>query len=408
MAVLSAHHGILRLPTRIYFGEGAVGSVPTLVSEIGARVFICCDPGLARTAAFTRLCDELEYAGNSLAIWTDIEPELPIESVENAVENATLSGPQIILGYGGGSALDLAKLVALLMTHKGNLRQYYGENAVPGPTLPVIAVPTTAGTGSEVTPVAVVTDPDRDLKVGVSSPYLVPHSAVVDPGLTRGAPTDVIAHSGMDALVHAIESFTSAIRAPAWSDPLPVFVGRNQLSRLLARDAVASIAPNLVRAVQDPGDARARAAMAYGSLLAGMAFGSAGTHLSHAIQYPIGALTKTPHGLGTGLLLPHVLREFQPDIESDLAILGELLGFVGTEADRATEMILMTERIAIDIGLPRSLAEIGIVEEQFDLIVERAGSIVRLAENVAGQSPIGRIPRIVEAAWRGDRLLEER
>ncbi|TDE94985.1 iron-containing alcohol dehydrogenase [Occultella glacieicola] len=394
--------GLLRLPNRIHFGNGAVAAIAPLALELGRRVFVCCDPFLADTPQFERTCEELRRTGAVLQVWTEVEPELPVDSVHRAADAASAWGPEVIIGFGGGSALDLAKLVALVRSHGGPLSDYYGENAVPGPLTPVIAVPTTAGTGSEVTPVAVVSDPGRDLKVGISSPHLIPRFAVVDPTLTRGAPATVTAHAGVDAFVHAIESYTAAVRTPEWAEQLPVFVGQNRLAGLLAEEAISVIAANLVRAVTDPDDDAARTEMAYGSLLAGMAFGSAGTHLSHAIQYPIGALTKTPHGLGTGLLLPHVLRGCRPDIDPALRRIATLLGVAETANDPALGAIDRIEQIVADIGIPGSLAELGVRAEDLPDIAARAASISRLAGNVAAAGPIDRIPGIVTAAWHGD------
>src|SRR5690606_6529491 len=250
----------------------------------------------------------------------------PVDHVAAAAEAARGFAPDVVVAWGGGSALDLGKLLALLLVHPGPLADYYGEHRVPGPVLPIVAVPTTAGTGSEGTPVAVVSDPDRELKVGVSDAALIPRVAIVDPELTIGAPAPVTAYAGIDAIVHAAESFTAAPRDPVWSDPLPIFVGRNRFSSLLALDALAAMGDALPRAVRDGGDLEARERMAWGSLLAGLAFGSGGTHLSHALQYPIGALTHTPHGLGTGLLLPYVLEACAPQTADRLAAMAGALG----------------------------------------------------------------------------------
>src|SRR5207302_7734368 len=179
------------------------------------------------------------------------------------------TAPRCMIGLGGGSSIDLAKLVALGVAHGEDLRSFYGEEQVPGPIAPVIAMPTTAGTGSEVTPVAVLTDPEAVLKVGISSRYLIPTYALVDPILTHGCPPSVTAHAGIDALAHAIEAYTAARRQlPLGSDA--VFVGKNSLSDALALVAVSNIAPNLPAASRDEPDARA--AVAYGSLCAGLAF----------------------------------------------------------------------------------------------------------------------------------------
>lgn len=395
----TADFGLLRLPDRIAFGAGAVLSVPDVAGRLGRRAFICCDPFLVRSPAFRQLVARLSAAGLTTEVWTDVVPELPIDSIERTAATARGFDPDLIVGFGGGSSLDLAKLVALLLTHEGPLPRFYGENAVPGPVLPVIAVPTTAGTGSEITPVAVVSDPERELKVGVSSPELIPRHAVVDPELTVGAPATVSAFAGIDALVHAIEALTARSQPAAWDAELPVFVGRNRLTSLLAREAACLVIGNLAAVVRRPDDLDARAAMSLGSLLAGMAFGSAGTHLSHAIQYPVGALTKTPHGLGTGLMLPHVLRGCLPEIGADLTSLGVDLGL----GDRAGpgQVIAMIEDLNSTIGVPATLAEIGVTIDQLPRITELAGTITRLANNAV--VPSDRIEQIVRAAWSGDR-----
>lgn len=390
--------GLLRLPNRIAFGFGAVRAVPEIAARYGRRAFVCCDPHLEDTRGFSRLLEGLTATGIHVEVWTKIIPELPVDSIEAAVARA--GRPDVVIGFGGGSSLDLAKLVALLASHGGPLGQYYGENGVPGPVLPVIAVPTTAGTGSEVTPVAVVSDPGRELKVGVSSPELVPRHAVVDPELTVGAPATVTAHAGIDALVHAIEALTARTEPVAWGTELPVFVGRNRLSSLLAREAVRLIIANLAVAVRCPDDHAAREAMAYGSLLAGMAFGSAGTHLSHAIQYPVGALTKTPHGLGTGLLLPYVLRGCLPEIGPDLALLAADLDLLGDD-DAGTRVITLIEDLKGEIGIPATLAELGVTETDLPKITELAGTITRLANNSVVRPSPERIGQIVRAAWSG-------
>lgn len=390
--------GLLRLPDRITFGVGAVKAVPQTVSRLGRRAFVCCDPNLERTSEFSELLAGLASAGVQVGVWTKIIPELPVASIEAAAVGARTS--DVVIGFGGGSSLDLAKLVALLVSHGGPLSQYYGENAVPGPVLPVIAIPTTAGTGSEVTPVAVVSDPRRELKVGISSPELVPRHAVVDPRLSFGAPASVTAHAGIDALVHAVEALTARSETPVWTSTLPVFVGRNRLSSLLAREAARLIVRNLASAVRRPDDHAAREAMAYGSLLAGMAFGSAGTHLSHAIQYPVGALTKTPHGLGTGLLLPYVLRGCLPEAAADLAMLAADLD-LAPGVDAPSRVITLIEDLKTEIGIPATLAEIGVSEHQLPAITELAGTITRLANNAAATATPERIDRIVRAAWCG-------
>src|SRR5690606_28049029 len=233
-------------------------------------VLAIVDPFLTETPIFREIVDAVEGAGLEIVVYSDIKPELPVASLDAAGEFARTVDPDVILAIGGGSALDAAKLVGLLARHGGPLSAYYGENAVPGPILPLVAVPTTAGTGSEVTPVAVISDPDRELKVGISSPHLIPVAAVVDPEFTFGAPAAVTAFSGIDALVHLVESYTSAPLDLDWSGEVPVFTGRNLFSELIALQGMERLGRWLAVAVAEPEDRRAREEVAFASLLGGM------------------------------------------------------------------------------------------------------------------------------------------
>nr|WP_274636555.1 iron-containing alcohol dehydrogenase [Microbacterium bovistercoris] len=372
--------GTLRLPPRVHVGFGVR---QRLVAELPAdseRVLAVIDPFLVGTPIWAQLRTLLEGAGRQVSVYSDITPELPVDSLTAAAADAADFGAQVIVAVGGGSALDAGKLIALLLAHGGPLSRYYGENRVPGPVLPVVALPTTAGTGSEVTPVAVIADSERELKVGVSSPYLVPAVALVDPELTMAAPASVTAFAGIDALVHAVESYTAApFSSEAATDSaaaLPVFTGRNVLTAGLSLQAAGRIHRWLPVAVRDGGDRRARAELSVGALQAGIAFGPTGTHLSHALQYPIGALTKTPHGLGTGLLLPYVLDILAQDAEAALRI-GELGATFGVAADPGAVVAALVELNRL-IGVPPDLAELGIERGQLPRIVELALQSQRL------------------------------
>jgi len=368
--------GTLRLPARVHFGYGTREQLPALLALHGQRVLAIVDPFLIETAIFREVVTSIETAGLEVAVYSDITAELPVASLDVAGEFARQYAPDVILAIGGGSALDAAKLVGLLARHGGPLSNYYGENAVPGPIVPLVAVPTTAGTGSEVTPVAVISDPDRELKVGISSPYLIPVAAVVDPEFTFGAPASVTAFSGIDALVHLVESYTAAPLELEWSATMPVFTGRNMFSELIALQGMEKLGAWLAVAVAEPNNRRAREEVAFASLLGGMSFGPTGTHLSHALQYPIGALTHTPHGLGTGLMLPYVLDACREDsaVAERLAVIGRALG-----ADDAIAAIIALNR---SIGVPRSLADIGITVDQLPRIADLAlgsGRLIAIA-----------------------------
>ncbi len=404
VAVDAAAIGVLRLPAQILFGAGSVESVPGLVRTLGTRVLVCTDPTMVATPGFAGLRDGLEGAGLEVAVFDRGVPELPVAVVDEAVEEARGFRPDVVLGFGGGSSLDLAKATSLLLAHPGPLSRYYGENQVPGPTLPVVAVPTTAGTGSEVTPVAVVSDAERLLKVGVSSPYLVPRYAVVDPTLTMGCPAGVSAHSGADALAHAMESLTAGSRRPAWADQLPVFVGSNRLGRALALESVTAIGRSLRTVVSTPDDAAARASMSYASLCAAMSFGSAGTHLGHALQYAVGAATHTSHGLGVGLLLPYVLEACRDACGGGLLAAADALDVPGGNAEaRITAVIDEVQAICTDIGIPATLADIGVTSQDLPDFASQTSTFARLVQNAPLPADEKVLLSILEAALNGDR-----
>jgi alcohol dehydrogenase class IV len=246
---------------------------------------------------------------------------------------------------------------------------------VPGPTLPVVGVPTTAGTGSEVTPVAVLSDADIELKVGISSPHLIPRAAVCDPTFTYGAPAALTAHAGIDALAHAIESYT-ARRRPDWEDMAHrVFVGDNAMTRLFAIRAIELLARSLPQAMHD--DPGARADAAEGSLYAGLAFAAGGTAAAHALQYPIGAKTKTPHGLGVGVLLPHVVAFNADAVPRRLSHVQDAVRRAGYESDVVTAL----HAINRTLGIPRTLADLGVEDHDLARMADQAVRITRLIEN---------------------------
>ncbi len=367
--------GTLRLPGHIHFGYGTRAQISKALALSGRRVLAIIDPFLLGTPLLTELVATLEHEGFTLTLYSDIQPELPVASLETAAASARRFAPDVILAVGGGSALDAAKVVAVLLAHGGELSDYYGENAVPGPTVPLVAVPTTSGTGSEVTPVAVVSDPQRQMKVGISSPHLVPRAAIIDPEYTLGAPASVTACSGIDALVHAVESFTAARLDFHWDQTLPVFTGQNVLIDALALRAVEELGRWLPIAVAHPDDRTAREHVALGSLLGGICFGPTGTHLSHALQYPLGALTKTPHGLGTGLLLPYVLdacREDPPTAER-IAAVGIAFGSTATDTTgRVDDAITAVVDLNREIGVPATLADLGVRRDDLPRIAELA------------------------------------
>lgn len=384
--------GVLRPPARILFGEGCVAALGDVVAPHGRRVLVCTDGFLARTAHCETVVAALRAAGLDVTVLDATQPELPSDTVAAAADAAAAAAPDCIVGFGGGSCIDMAKLLALALTVEEPLDRFYGESEVPSSTVPVIAVPTTAGTGSEATPVAVLTDAGRGTKVGISSPYLVPRAAVCDPLLTHGVPPALTAHAGIDALAHAVEAYT-AIARDDWRDIAPrVFVGRNVLSAGFALEAIRLVSRALPAAVHD--DRRAREAMLRGSLCAGLAFGSAGTALAHALQYPIGAMSKTPHGLGIGLLLPYVM---QFNVSACPELFVDVAHAMGVEDAPAAVL-----RLGREIGLPTSLRDIGIDEASLPAIAAEALGIARLVDNNPRPATRDDLERILRAACRGE------
>jgi alcohol dehydrogenase len=395
--------GTVRLPARVHFGYGTRAQLPEVVRVHGRRVLAVVDPFLARTGFLDATTRAMTAAGLEVRVYADITPELPVDTLDAAAAAAREYGADVVLAIGGGSALDAGKLIALLCAHDGPLSRYYGENLVPGPVVPIVAVPTTAGTGSEVTPVAVVSDPARELKVGISSPFLVPAAAIVDPEFTLGSPATVTAFSGIDALVHAVESFTARPLDLDWSGPLPVFTGRNALIESIALRAARHLGPWLSVAVREPADRRARQEVALGSLLGGIAFGSTGTHLCHALQYPIGALTKTPHGLGTGLMLPYVIDVLraEPDIAARIATLGAELEEIPAHEASAGRTLARVVQVNREIGVPATLAEIGVVRGQLPHIADLALESRRLVAIAPVDPSRDLLLDILERAYEG-------
>ena len=394
--------GVLRPPREVLFGSGIADAAGEVARRLGDRVFVITDGTLAAGAGGRRVLASLRAAGLAVEVFEGTVPELPLDVVIGAIRVAVAAAPQCVVGLGGGSSIDLAKLAALGMAHGEDLRSFYGEDQVPGPIVPLVAIPTTAGTGSEVTPVAVLTDPDAVLKVGISSRQLIPTYALCDPTLTHGCPPSVTGHAGIDALAHAIEAFT-AVRRPPPVGTAGGFVGKNSLSDTFALEAIRHLAPHLPAAQRD--EPEARAAVAFGSLCAGLAFATAGTAVAHALQYPIGARTHTSHGLGTGLLLAYAMRFNRPARVAELAAIGRAMA-VSTDGDdderAADAAIVGVASLATAVGIPSSLAELSVSEQDLPELARQALGVSRLVINNPRELGEAELLEILRAAWRGE------
>ncbi|PBB65633.1 alcohol dehydrogenase [Mesorhizobium sp. WSM4312] len=396
----------LRLPREILFGNGQRHALPTVASRFGRRALVCTDERFAGTAVFAEIVKSLKAASIEVLVHDRVLPDVPRDSLGICVDEAAKFQPEIVIGIGGGSCLDFAKCAGLLLSHGGKLQDYYGEFKVPGPTLPLIAVPTTAGTGSEVTPVAVISDPDRTLKVGISSPYLIAAVALCDPELTMTCPLALTAIAGADALTHAIEAFTAKRRGAEPSLPQQhVFIGKTALTDHFALLAIKLLGRSLEKACADGTDADARAAVMMGALAAGCAFGTAGTAAAHAVQYPAGALTHTAHGLGVATMMPYVMTYNSRVVAAEMAEIGGALGLEakGRSAEEmADATIKEIRRLFTAIGITPTLADLGLPADKLDWTADQALGIDRLIKNNPRPFDLTAMRRLVQAAHDGD------
>ncbi len=367
------------------FASFSFSTVPHLISQPGAvaqlgqhisaqfpnarHALIVTDPGFLRTGLIDAPARDLEKHNLTVQIYSDVVADPPEHIVLSAVEFARKHAIDIVIGFGGGSSMDVAKLIAVLAGSGQALSQAYGIGNVTGDRLPLVQVPTTAGTGSEVTNIAIVTT-GATTKMGVVAPQLYADLAVLDAELTLGLPPLVTAATGIDAMVHAIEAFTSKHK-------------KNPMSDMLARQALSLLSKNLLTACENGADLQARQAMLLGAYFAGQAFSNAPVAAVHALAYPIGGIFHVPHGLSNSLVLPHVLRFNMPEAVDHYA---EIAGIVaphaaGSQEARAEALIAAMQQIARITGIETTLQQVGITEADLDQLADDAMKQTRLLGN---------------------------
>ncbi len=386
----------------LVFGRHAIRELGGVLDRLGSkRVFVVTDKILARVG----IVDQVkEAAGRPVEIFDGGEPEPSLGMVRSGIAAAQAFRPDTIVGLGGGSNMDAAKLAAVVLGHGGDVVDYVGENKVPGPVMPLVCIPTTAGTGSEVSAAAVFTNTDIHLKVSVLSYYLRPAAAIVDPLLTVSCPPKVTADSGIDALTHAIEGYSAVDNA---TYPLPpgetsVYQGKNPFADMCAEKTITLVGRFLRRAVRDGNDLEARDGMALAATFGGLAFSNAGVALVHAMEYPVGAAVHCSHGAGNGLLLPYVMRYNMPTREEAFGYIAELLGDDTTgefEAGAAEAAIKAVEDLRHDIGIPSRLRDIGVTEPMLAPFAEKAFSFKRLMRVNPRYPTQAEIEQVFRAAW---------
>jgi alcohol dehydrogenase class IV len=356
----------------IQFGAGQLGRLGDLArAQIGTRVMLITDPGMLRTGIVERALSLLEAAGVAAEVFSEVQADPPEEVVLAAAEQAKAASVEGIIGLGGGSSLDVAKLVSVLVLGRETLRTIYGVGNAKGPRLPLILVPTTAGTGSEVTPISIVTTGTNE-KMGVVSPVILPDLALLDPELTLGLPPHITAATGIDAMVHAIEAYAS------------VSANNNPLSRMLATEALTLMGRSVLKAVHDGSDIAARSDMLLGSMLAGQAFANSPVAAVHALAYPLGGHFHIPHGLSNALVLPHVLRfnaATAPQAYAELAPFAfpDLAKLEGQE--RAAAFCDRLAELSAACGLQQTLRAMNIPEDFLPRLASDAMNQTRLLVN---------------------------
>ncbi len=361
--------GKFQTRTRIFFGRGAVAALGEIAKQMGAtRFLLVADAGLKQYGGLDKALESLTQAGLTGKEFTDVEPEPYLDGAAHAAALGREIAAALVVGWGGGAAMDTQGR-AFFITNEGKAQQYVGLNLVPRPGVPTLMVPTTSGTGAEVTFTAVFTNRETKAKGGINSDHMFPEAALLDPELTISLPPDVTATTGMDALTHAIESVTSR--------------SSTVFTEALALTSIRLISENLRRAVFRGDDIEARENMLMGSLLGGMALANAGVGACHALAYPLGGMFRVPHGLANAILVSHVMGFNLPAAERYFALIAGAIGesVTGISLSAAGAKAVEAARHCAVTRYPSSLSEIGIPRSDISTLVQGALKVTRPVEN---------------------------
>lgn len=377
-----------RLPRKILFGVGSFKRLGVEAESLGGRkLLLVTDRNLIRIGLAEEARIMLEERGFLVEVYGEVEAEPRIENAERIAEKAREGGFDLVVGVGGGSVMDMAKVASIAVTNPGSMRSYVGVGFVRKPGIPKILVPTTAGTGSEVTDVAVVTLPEEKVKTAIISPYMLGDTAIVDPKLTYTMPPKLTASTGVDALSHALEAMMS--------------VNSNLITDALALEAVRLIFKHLREAYRS-GSPESRYGMSLAALTAGMAFSNTGVCLAHALAYTFAVSHHTPHGVSCGLALPYAFKFNASAISQKLPRIAEAMELRASEEDedRIGEVIVEAIlNLLKDVGLPRRLRELGIPREELPTMADRLLSMKRLLSRNPRPVTEGDALKLVNEMW---------
>ncbi len=353
----------------VIFEAGASARLGVIVRQRMTRPVIVTDKGIVNAGLINAALKSLKAEGLDFFLFDGIEADPPARVVRQSVDVARLHKADGVIGFGGGSSMDTAKIIAVLLHSTQKLEEIYGTGNIKGGRAPLALLPTTSGTGSEVTDIAVVTTDDEQ-KMGILGDQMFADVAILDPALTLGLPRQVTAATGIDAMVHAIEAYTNRHR-------------KNPVSDALAREALRLLSSNIVGACETPNDATVRANMLLGSMLAGQAFTNSPVGAVHGMAYPLGALFHIPHGLSNSLMLEPVLRFSAPAAAPLYAELGDVIGAndTGDYAMRADAFIGKLMEIVAATGVERRLSNLGISHNDLPRMAEDAMKAERVMRN---------------------------
>lgn len=356
----------LNWPSVIEFGPGKIDRLREHLNGF-SRIFFLTDPQLKNRIEL--IAKDIEKNGAAIKISDEVVPEPPIEALKKLLEPVHVFNPDAVVGIGGGSAMDLAKLVSVLFSKRQTPEEVIGIGKVSGRDVRLLTVSTTSGTGSEVTPIAVLTDLKQHLKKGVVSPFIVPDVAIVDPELTISLPPSITASTGMDAMTHCVEVYTNRHAHPIIDN--------------IVFEGIGLIGKNLISAVQTGDNMEARTAMALGSLYGGLGLGPVNTAAVHALAYPLGGEYKISHGVSNSVLLPFVMNFNLPNCIEKYAKIGETLGISKNilKEERAKMAILKIREISLECKIPSGLKELNIPKTAIPSMAEAAMKVTRLLEN---------------------------
>ena len=340
------------IPQNILFGMDNLEKIPELIRESSSnKTLIVSDRGLEAIGAVKKITDIIEKSGLQYALFLDVEANPSVETVEQAASIYRDNHCTSIIALGGGSPMDVSKATALLVTHGGDIRQYEGFGKIPGPVAPIIAIPTTAGTGSEATVWSVVTDTQRNYKMSIGGIYLIPKFALLDPAMIMSLPAQVAAASGMDALVHAIESYLSLAASP-FSDAMAI-----QAMKLIGR--------NIRKFVANRNNEDAASAMMAGSTLAGIAFSWAKLGDVHAMAHPVSGYFHVAHGVANAILLPVVLEYNALGMDEKYKDIYDYIRIPQHDPLPFRPEFLINEirELNAELGIPKCLSDVGVTQD---------------------------------------------